>query len=144
MAHAFWASDLEAVGISGIGFRKKILNAVDQLKRDLWKPKAAVDNTDGSRAIRCSNCHRYRVKGAKHTCGEADKCTNVATCPTNFVQGHSEALKRKRKELREQQQKQKSEESEHHKKQKDQTAQQFLEEELKVHRNNCLIRFVLS
>lgn len=111
-----------------------MLHAVDQLKREAWKPRQAPEESDTQKShqIRCSNCHRYRTKGTKHVCGEAEKCNNLLGCPTQFVAGHSEALKKKRKEQREQLRKQRSEETEQNKRQKQQTAQQFLDEELKV------------
>lgn len=119
-------SDVEALGISGVGYRKKLLHAVEQLRTQAWRPKASESQT------RCGNCHRYRSKGSKHTCGEAEKCTALSSCPSNYAAGHSETQKRKRKEQREQTKKQRNEQSEQHKKSKEHIAQQFLEEELRV------------
>ena len=98
------ASDLQEIGITGVGYRKKVLHASQQLQTGAWKPTAGETPTTpfrapGTRFIRCTRCHRYREAGrGRHPCTESERCVALETCPTRFHDGHSEERKNRRKE----------------------------------------------
>lgn len=103
------ASDLESMGGIKIGFRKKILLAVEHLKGEKWKPPSPTPSVEGSapakdlqgdpKTWRCCVCHKMRVYRQVHQCSRK-QCESLDGCPTNFVRAHDPVLRAADREKR--------------------------------------------